>query len=115
MNEVKERKLVIENNGDFNFDFAIKTSHSFPFLKISNEFGTVKKNEKFTIDLLFAPQDEFAFKSNASITLSIISGPTYTFIMRGTAKIPGIDFSFFNYDFGPCFVLKQPLPITAEL
>jgi hydrocephalus-inducing protein len=36
VNEVKERKLVIENSGDFNFDFAIKTSHSFPFLKISN-------------------------------------------------------------------------------
>jgi hydrocephalus-inducing protein len=75
----------------------------------------VKKNEKFTIDLLFAPQDEFAFKSNASICLSIISGPTYTFILRGAAKTPGIDFSFYSYDFGPCFVLKQPLPITAEL
>ena len=36
VNEVKEKKLMIENSGDFNFDFAIKTSHSFPFLKISN-------------------------------------------------------------------------------
>lgn len=36
VNEVKEKKLIIENSGDFNFDFAIKTSHSFPFLKISN-------------------------------------------------------------------------------
>lgn len=115
VNEVKDKKIIIENNGDFNFDFAMKTSHSFPFLKISNEFGTVKKNEKFAIDLVFAPQDEFAFKANASLTLSIISGPTYTFILRGTAKTPGIDFSFYTYDFGPCFVLKQPLPITADL
>jgi len=115
VNEKKGRNLLIENNGDFNFDFAIKTSHDFPFLKISNEFGTVKKNEKFSIDLEFAPDDEFAFKSNASLTLSIISGPTYTFILRGTAKRPGVDFSFYTYDFGPCFVLKQPLPITAEL
>lgn len=44
VNEIKERKIIIENSGDFNFDFALKTSHSFPFLKISNEFGTVKKN-----------------------------------------------------------------------
>jgi hydrocephalus-inducing protein len=57
VNEVKDKKIIIENNGDFNFDFAMKTSHSFPFLKISNEFGTVKKNEKFAIDLVFAPQD----------------------------------------------------------
>lgn len=36
-------------------------------------------------------------------------------MLRGTAKTPGIEFSFFTYDFGPCFVLKQPLPITAFL
>lgn len=36
-------------------------------------------------------------------------------MLRGTARTPGIEFSFFNYDFGSCFVLKQPLPITAEL
>lgn len=47
--------------------------------------------------------------------LSIISGPTYSLVLRGTAKKPGVDFSFFNYDFGPCFVLKQPLPITTYL
>ena len=75
----------------------------------------MKKQEKFSIDLEFAPHDEFAFKSNAYLTLSIISGPTYTLVLRGTAKKPGVDFSFFNYDFGPSFVLKQPLSITAYL
>lgn len=49
------------------------------------------------------------------MTLSIISGPTYTFELRGQAKKPGVEFSFFNYDFGNCFVLKQPLPMTAYL
>jgi hydrocephalus-inducing protein len=84
-------------------------------LNITKEFGTVRKNEKFSLDLEFAPHDEFAFKANASLSLSIISGPTYNFVLRGTAKKPGVDFSFFHYDFGPCFVLKQPLPITAFL
>jgi hydrocephalus-inducing protein len=84
-------------------------------LKVSHEFGTVRKNEKFSIKLDYSPSEEFAFKSNAAITLSIISGPTYTFVLRGSAKKPGIDFSFFSFDFGPCFVLKQPLPITAYL
>lgn len=35
VNETKSKTLTIENNGDFNFDFAIKYSHSFSFLNIS--------------------------------------------------------------------------------
>lgn len=87
----------------------------FPFLKLSHEFGTVKKYEKVTIDVTFQPTDEFAFKANSCLVLNIISGPTYTFLLRGTSKKPGIEFSFFNYDFGSCFVLKQPLSVTTEL
>ncbi len=112
---MKEKKITIENNGDFNFDFAIKQNSLFPFLKLSHEFGTVKKNEKFTLTLIFQPTDEFAFKVNSCLMLNIISGPIYTFLLRGSSKKPGIDFSFFNYDFGPCFVLKQPLPVITYL
>lgn len=75
----------------------------------------MKKNEKVTINVSFQPSDEFAFKVNSCIVLNIISGPTYTFLLRGASKKPGIDFSFFSYDFGPCFVLKQPLPVTTYL
>jgi len=57
INEVKQRKITIENNGDFNFDFALKPNNVFPFLKLSHEFGTVKKKEKVTIDLTFQPSD----------------------------------------------------------
>lgn len=49
VNEKRTKIITIENNGDFNFDFAIKKNSSFSYLKFSNEFGTVKKNEKFTI------------------------------------------------------------------
>lgn len=44
VNEKRSKTLTIENNGDFNFDFAIKKGGSFSFLKFSNEFGTVRKN-----------------------------------------------------------------------
>jgi len=30
-------------------------------------------------------------------------------------KTPGVLLSFKSYDFGPCFVLKQPLSKTIEL
>lgn len=35
VNESKTRILTIENNGDFNFDFAIKSTYPYQFLKIS--------------------------------------------------------------------------------
>lgn len=84
-------------------------------MKFSNEFGTVKKNEKFAIEIQFAPTEEFSFSQNSSVSLSILSGPTYVFMLKGSAKKPGVEFSFFSYDFGPCFVLKQPLPVTTFL
>lgn len=61
------------------------------------------------------PTEEFSFSSNSYFTLSIISGPSYNFAVRGSSKKPGVEFSFYNFDFGPCFVLKNPLPVTAYL
>lgn len=115
VNEKRSKTLTIENNGDFNFDFAIKKNSSFSFLKFSNEFGTVRKNEKFSVEIQFAPTEEFVFGQASTLALSIVSGPTYVFVLKGSAKKPGVDFSFFSYDFGPCFVLKQPLPVTTYL
>lgn len=35
VNESKTKTLTIENNGDFNFDFAIKSNSPYQFLNIS--------------------------------------------------------------------------------
>ena len=67
------------------------------------------------MDIQFAPTEEFAFGQSSTLSLSIVSGPTYVFVLKGSAKKPGVDFSFFSYDFGPSFVLKQPLPVTTYL
>ena len=116
INEKKTRKITIENKGEFNFDFSIKKASQLSFINISHEIGTVKKLDKKEIEIVFAPLAEFRFKPKTSIlTLSIVSGPTYTLEIRGNARKPGVELSFFEYNFGPCFVLKQPLPITKEL
>lgn len=78
------------------------------------ENGTVKKNEKFTINMNFQPIAPYKLNNNL-VSLAIVSGPTYNFTLTGSAKKPGVDFSFLSFDFGPCFVLKQPLPITKVL
>ena len=76
----------------------------------------MKKKDKKDIEILFAPIDEYRFKPKQNLlTLQIISGPTYNLEIKGVARKPGVEFSFIEYNFGPCFVLKQPLPITKEL
>lgn len=47
--------------------------------------------------------------------LKIPSGPKFNFILNGAARKPGIQLSFHNYDFGPCFVTRQPMSIRAVL
>lgn len=116
LNEKKLRRIIIENLGDFNFDFAIKKPTNMQILSISPELGTVRKKDRKEIELLFAPITEFRFKPKQNLlTLSIVSGPTYSLEIRGNARKPGVEFSFLDYNFGPCFVLKQPLAIVKEL
>ena len=39
INEKKSKTIVIENNGDFNFDFTIKKNSSLNFINITPENG----------------------------------------------------------------------------
>lgn len=109
VNEKKVRRITIQNQGDFNFDFLIKKPDLLinQCVMIDHEHGTVRKQESFSVELTFAPIAEYKFKQKQSrITLQIVSGPAYHFNLSGSARTPSINFSFTTYDFGPCFVLK---------
>lgn len=47
--------------------------------------------------------------------LKIASGPKFNFLLNGTARKPGIEMSFHQYDFGACFFTRQPMPVRAVL
>lgn len=116
VNEKQTKTIQIHNKGEFNFDFSIKKSHNISFIQITPEHGTVKQNESFQIEVKFVPLAEYSLNKNRSqIQLQITSGPSYVFQLQGSARRPGVDFSYYTYDFGPCFVLRQPLAITSYL
>mmetsp|Transcript_22445 Transcript_22445/g.16941 ORF Transcript_22445/g.16941 Transcript_22445/m.16941 type:complete len:140 (+) Transcript_22445:4793-5212(+) len=52
---------------------------------------------------------------NYKLQLNIVSGPKYEFVLNGVAKKPGVKLSFTQKDFGPCFVMRQPMPVEAIL
>lgn len=58
INEKRTKSLTIINSGDFNFDFAVKKMNFLNFIQILPENGTVKKQDKITIDVVFSPLEE---------------------------------------------------------
>jgi len=44
-----------------------------------------------------------------------VSGPKYDFLLNGAARKPGVKLSFTAHDFGPSFVLRQPMPKQVML
>lgn len=111
------KRLTIENKGDFNFDYSIKRSAHVSLINIKPENGTVRKHEKVVVEVTFAPSNnEHKFKGKASrLSLQIISGPTYHFDIKGSSRKPNVELSFMEYNFGPSFVLKRPLPVQTIL
>lgn len=52
---------------------------------------------------------------NYKLSLNIVSGPKYDFLLNGNARKPGMKLNFTQYDFGPCFVMRQPMPKKTVL
>lgn len=85
-------------------------------IHIKPENGTVRKHEKLEVEVIFSPTSELKFKGKASrLSLQIISGPIYHFDIRGSARKPNVEVSFYHYNFGPQFFLKRPLPVSTIL
>lgn len=113
VNEKKTKTVVIENKGDFNFDFMWKRQPN-KYITIEPESGTVKRGETINFNIVYLPMNAHKLKGY-KCTLKITSGPKFVFMLNGTARKPGINMSFHQYDFGPCFVTRQPMPVKAVL
>ena len=102
INDVARKKIIIHNSGKFNTDFKF-TRMTNPQMKIIPRQGTVKIGERFPCELTFHPISE---KPVANLPLSVTVAGTHTYQMSvsGVGAKPMLDFSFVQYDFGPCFV-----------
>ena len=77
INETKVRRVVLQNNGEFNFDFVWKT-RSMTYVMIKPDTGTVQKGSEVEIELCYMPKQEHSLK-NWKCSLNIVSGPKYEF------------------------------------
>ena len=110
INDKRERSIILENNGSFNFHYSFKKNGA-DYLKISPDSGTVTGGSKIIITLTILPLNKINLQ-NHKIFLNIAAGPTYTFLINAKARSPQIIFSSIKCNFGPCYVLRQPVPNT---
>jgi hydrocephalus-inducing protein len=115
VNEKKIRTITIKNNGDFNFDFVMKKT-SFNYVTVIPETATVKTGSKVDVEVIYNPLKDYKLRPNLhTLSLNIVSGPSYHFKLNGNARKPSVEVSFASHDFGPCFVLKNPIKKTVIL
>ena len=110
VNEKRERSIILENNGKFHFHYMFKKNGA-DYLKITPDTGTVKTSDKLIISLTLLPLQKINLQ-NHKIVMQIVSGPTYSFLLNAKARSPSIIFSNVSCNFGPCYVMRQPTPVT---
>ena len=113
VNEKKTKSIVLENKGDFNYDFHFKRLPN-KYITIEPENGTIKKGDSLQVNIMYFPKSSHKLK-NYKCQLKIASGPKFNFFLNGAARKPGIEMSFHQYDFGPCFFTRQPMSVKAIL
>ena len=116
INEKRERSIILENTGNFNFHYAFRKNGA-DYLNINPLNGTVKKGEKINVLLTVIPalpSTKFSL-SNHKIHMQIVSGPTYTFLLNARARIPNVHFSTVCVNFGPCYVMRQHTSVSQVL
>lgn len=96
------RKVVLQNNGEFNFDFVWKRQVN-KYVTIVPDTGTVQKGSEVEIELIYLPIAEHSLKAY-KCSLNIVSGPKYDFNLTGLARKPGVKLNSTIFDFGSCFV-----------
>lgn len=113
INEKKVKTISISNLGEFNFDFIFKRAAN-RYVTINPESGSVKKGSKMSVEFTYFPITPNKLAKYIA-ALTIVSGPTYEFLLSGSGRKPGVEFSFQKCDFGKCFVMKQPLSKSKTL
>ncbi|KAK1936582.1 Hydrocephalus-inducing protein [Phytophthora citrophthora] len=117
VNEEAQRSVVIHNSGKFNFDFSWTLTKPSASFTIEPMQGTIKKNDKATCRLLFAPSKQTSL-DGMQATCTVAGSRTYVLALHGNAVPPMVQFSFTSHDFGPCFIAENdstPMAETATL
>eukprot|EP00698_Gefionella_okellyi_P022526 TRINITY_DN7486_c0_g1_i1.p1 TRINITY_DN7486_c0_g1~~TRINITY_DN7486_c0_g1_i1.p1 ORF type:complete len:4186 (-),score=1237.39 TRINITY_DN7486_c0_g1_i1:99-12656(-) len=113
INDTRVKEIAVINDGRFPFDFNW-TIPSHPHLSMSPLRGTVAPRDKMMVQMTFHPTTE-AQLSNMKAVCKVTNGKQYVLQFTGGGAKPMINFSFYNFDFGPRFITSQGFPAATQM
>lgn len=115
-NEVSYRNLFILNTGRFTVDFECFLTSDFEdagsCFSIEPQKSFLEPGQKKQCILKYQAKKEKP--TFANLLIKVIHGSVYHVHVDGIAVKPDIQFSFFEYNFGPCFIYKAGMPIANK-
>jgi len=116
VNERALGQVSILNHGQYSFEYhwviskRWRTGHQEQWqLAVTPEQGMVEPYDRVGCELSFSPSTEMVLKG-CEIMLEIVNGPSLPIMLRGSGVEPQVDFSFTEFDFGPCFLHRVDMP-----
>jgi len=118
VNDRSARRISIENQGKFAFDFSWASlsapdAASNSVLQLSPLRGTVPPGETVQCEFAFAPRREVVL-DNVKFQCTVAGARKYNVVVTGQGSKPIINFSSFNLDFGPCFIAEHGVSSRTE-
>jgi len=121
LNESRTKRVVLANQGRFNFDYLWvrnkRASELGPMLEVKGAQlgGTVRKGDSVEVAWTFRPVNAEVDLEGCEFTCTVAGKLDYTVRLRGKGVKPALHFSFVKHDFGPCFTTPPGAPPVEEL
>ena len=114
INDIRTKQFAVINDGRFPLDFSwTLTPQSFVLLNPMR--GSVGPHDRLTCEVTFRPTSETQL-NNCKAVCRVTNGKQYTVQFTGSGSKPMLNFSFYNFDFGPQFLTTQGFaPVTQTL
>ena len=102
INEKCIKRLHLLNTGDINYNFVWDSGKNQNVV-VTPAAGTVPKGERLICELSYNPNSQEVLDIY-SLTCKIQNSHKYVLNLTAQGHRPKLDFSFYSYNFGPCFV-----------
>ena len=100
------KNITVTNTGKYNFDYVWETekmNNAILSLSGGKIRGTLHKGEEMSYKVTFAPQSEINL-GDSIISFNVAGKYMYNLVPKGSGVKPALQFSFMQFDFGPCFI-----------
>ena len=113
VNECSIRNLHIVNAGKFNFDYEWEVREravgNQKMVAVTPHTGNVSTGQSAICKLAFRPTRQTVLRG-CELRLRVVHGPTYVIQVTGVGVLPGLHFSFTQFNFGSCFLHRGGMP-----